>query len=63
MVSQGRFTRVIFGSRYGKHRKVSASNHPCRSRRLIPQIANSHRLARARLGHNDMPSMIMPGFP
>src|SRR5260221_6514104 len=62
-VSQSRFTGIIFGCCHCQHRKASASNHPCRSRRLIPQIANAHRLARARFCHNDMPLTSMPRLP
>src|SRR5260221_1861876 len=62
-VSQSRFTGIIFGGCHCQHRKASASNHPCRSRRLIPQIANAHRLATSPFGHNEMPLTSMPRIP
>src|SRR6266568_8090153 len=59
-VSQRRFPRIIFRSRHYQHRVPPSSNHPGCPRRFIPEIADSHRLARARLGHNHMPTSLMP---
>src|SRR6266699_4490658 len=59
-VSQRRFPRVIFGSRHRQHWLPPSSNHSGLARRLISEIANTHRFARARLGYNDMPASSVP---
>ncbi len=59
-VSQRRFPRIILGGRYRQHRVSSPSNHSGLARRLISEVANAHRFARARLGHNDMPASHVP---
>jgi len=59
-VPQRRFTRIVFGSGSSQHRRAPSTDGPCLAAGLIPQIANPHRLARAWLGHNDMPAASAP---
>src|SRR6266568_5630359 len=59
-VSQRRFPRIIFGSRHCQDRITPSSNHSSLACRLISEVANAHRFARARLGHNDMPASLEP---
>src|SRR6266568_2293022 len=59
-VSQRRFPRIIFGSRHCQDRIAPSSNHSSLACRLISEVANAHRFARARLGHNDMPASLEP---
>src|SRR5689334_8842504 len=59
-VPQSRFTRIVFGSGYGQHGISPSTNRAHRSCCFIAQITNSHRFARTRLCHNDMPSASMP---
>src|SRR6266699_936675 len=61
-VSERCFPRIIFGSRHCQHRVPPPSNHSCCACRLISEVANAHRFARARLGHNDMPASLEPGL-
>src|SRR6266581_274174 len=65
-VSQRRFPRIIFGSRHCQDRITPSSNHSSLACRLISEVANAHRFARARLGHHDMPAFLdteWPGAP
>src|SRR6266566_7965309 len=61
-VSARCFPRIICGSRHCQHRVPPPSNHSCCACRLISEVANAHRFARARLGHNDMPASLEPGL-
>ena len=59
-VSQRRFPRIIFGSRHRQHRVPPSSHHSGLACCLISEVANAHRFARTRLGHNDMPASLEP---
>src|SRR6266567_2183843 len=61
-VSQRRFPRVIFGSRHRQDRVPPSPYLSSLACRLISEVANAHRFARARLGHNDMPASLEPGL-
>src|SRR6266567_1084181 len=59
-VPQSRETWIVFGSGHGQHGIAPPTNRSRLTGRLIPQIANPHRLARARLCHNDMEAPSTP---
>src|SRR5260221_7906953 len=51
-VSQRRLPRIIFGSRHRQYRVPPSPYHTGLACRLISEVANAHRFAGARLGHN-----------
>src|SRR5260221_373523 len=59
-ISQSSFPRIIFGSRHCQHRVPPSPNHSGLACSLISEVANAHRFAGARLGHNDMPASLEP---
>jgi len=59
-IPQRRFAGIIFGSRHGQHGRAPSADGPGLAARLIPEIADAHRLAAPWLCHNDMPAPLVP---